>query len=235
MKEFIKTKLSESLVFEVIDNIIDEEYPLAFDMDKFKSLTKFSQRIAYCEANLKRISSGSSRIVYMIDNEKVLKLAKNQKGLAQNSTEIDWGNDYYFEYILAHTIDSSDKDLWVEMELARKVTKENFKQIMGYTLDDLALFLKWVDFTQVRPDKRLSEMYARMINTVDDENNNYDFDFWSEDNFATKMQEFMVATKSPNGDFCRTSSYGIVHRDGKDQIVLIDFGLTGDIYGTYYS
>ena len=78
-------------------------------------------------------------------------------------------------------------------------------------------------------------MYARMINTVDDENNNYDFDFWGEDSFATKMQEFMVATKSPNGDFCRTSSYGIVHRDGKDQIVLIDFGLTGDIYGTYYS
>jgi hypothetical protein len=171
----------------------------------------------------------------MIDNEKVLKLAKNQKGLAQNSTEIDWGNDYYFEYILAHTIDSSDKDLWVEMELAKKVTKDNFKQIMGYTLDDLALFLKWVDFTQVRPNNRLSDMYARMINTVDDENNNYDFDFWGEDSFATKMQEFMVATKSPNGDFCRTSSYGIVHRDGKDQIVLIDFGLTGDIYGTYYS
>lgn len=235
MKEFIKTKLQESLVFEVINTIIDEEYPISFDMDKFKSLTKFSQRIAYCEANLKRISSGSSRIVYMIDNEKVLKLAKNQKGLAQNSTEIDWGNDYYFEYILAHTIDSSDKDLWVEMELAKKVTKENFKQIMGYTLDDLALFLKWVDFTQVRPNNRLSDMYARMINTVDDENNNYDFDFWGEDSFATKMQEFMVATKSPNGDFCRTSSYGIVHRDGKDQIVLIDFGLTGDIYGTYYS
>ena len=125
MKEFIKTKLQESLVFEVINTIIDEEYPISFDMDKFKSLTKFSQRIAYCEANLKRISSGSSRIVYMIDNEKVLKLAKNQKGLAQNSTEIDWGNDYYFEYILAHTIDSSDKDLWVEMELAKKVTKEN--------------------------------------------------------------------------------------------------------------
>jgi hypothetical protein len=235
MKEFIKTKLQESLVFEMIDNILDEEYPISFDMDKFKTLTKFSQRIAYCEANLKRISSGSSRIVYMIDNEKVLKLAKNQKGLAQNSTEIDWGNDYYFEYILAHTIDSSDKNLWVEMELAKKVTKENFKQIMGYTLDDLALFLKWVDYTQVRPNNRLSDMYARMINTVDDENNNYDFDFWGEDSFATKMQEFMVATKSPNGDFCRTSSYGIVHRDGKDQIVLIDFGLTGDIYGTYYS
>lgn len=220
---------------ELVENLLGEDYPTTFDRERFKTLRKFTERIKYCEQNLQRISSGTSRIVYKIDNEKVLKLAKNQKGLAQNQTEIDWGHDYYFEDILAHTFDNDEKALWVEMELARKVTKDSFKSILGYSLEDLAIYLKYIDFTNVRPDKNLADMYGRMIKNPEDETRVLDFDFWAEDNFATLMSEFMVNTKSPNGDFCRFSSYGLVKRHGKDQIVLIDFGLTGDVYGTYYS
>ena len=36
------------------------------------------------------ISSGSSRKVYKVSDTKVLKLAKNAKGSAQNYTEADW-------------------------------------------------------------------------------------------------------------------------------------------------
>jgi hypothetical protein len=50
-------------------------------MDEFKGLITFKDRITYCDNNLKKISSGSGRIVYMIDDIKVLKLSKNSKGL----------------------------------------------------------------------------------------------------------------------------------------------------------
>jgi hypothetical protein len=33
----------------------------------------------------------------------------------------------------------------------------------------------------------------------------------------------------------RLNSYGLVNRNGVDDIVIIDFGLTNDIYDTYYS
>jgi hypothetical protein len=42
-------------------------------MDEFKGLITFKDRITYCDNNLKKISSGSGRIVYMIDDIKVLK------------------------------------------------------------------------------------------------------------------------------------------------------------------
>jgi hypothetical protein len=44
----------------------------------------------------------------------------------------------------------------------------------------------------------------------------------------------MGNTQSDVGDFGRLNSYGLVNRNGVD-IVIIDFGLTNDIYDTYYS
>ena len=70
------------------EQFIEEDYPASFNMDEFKMLRSFNARINYCQARLKRISSGSSRIVYQIDDELVLKLARNVKGLAQNEAEV---------------------------------------------------------------------------------------------------------------------------------------------------
>ena len=71
-----------------------------FNIDIFKNLNSFSKRISYCDENIERISSGSSRIVYKINDEKVLKLAKNTKGLEQNKNEIQYRSDSYINYIL---------------------------------------------------------------------------------------------------------------------------------------
>ena len=39
----------------------------------------------------------------------------------------------------------------------------------------------------------------------------------------------------PTGDLERTNSYGLVKREGQDKIVLIDYGLTHEVYSSYYS
>ena len=61
-----------------------------FDMEYFKQLSSFRKRIDYCGKYLKRLSSGSSRIVYIVDEQKVLKIAKNTRGLEQNRAEGDY-------------------------------------------------------------------------------------------------------------------------------------------------
>ena len=56
-----------------------------------------------------------------------------------------------------------------------------------------------------------------------------------ENEFVSAIQDFMANIDAPAGDFGRLNSYGIVQRNGQDDIVLIDFGLTNDVYQTYYS
>jgi hypothetical protein len=50
------------------------------NLDNIKS---FSGKIKFADQNLSKIGSGTGRAVYDIDGTKVLKLAKNPKGVAQ--------------------------------------------------------------------------------------------------------------------------------------------------------
>ena len=233
MKKLIKKLLRESLVFtselnedafNVIEAELLEDYPNSFSIDEFKKLNSFASRIRYCEEHLKRISSGSSRIVYKIDDEKVLKLAKNKKGLAQNEVEAEYSQYYDISDITARVFDIDANNLWVEMELARRLKTSDFIKITGF---------KWKDYV------------AALHNHGEDANGrgrSYKIDvnpdiveaMW-EDEFVYEMFDFLGTYGIPSGDLKRTSSYGVVKRDGKDTIVMIDYGLTSDVYKSYYS
>jgi hypothetical protein len=122
-------KLTKKQVLEVVESmskmndiLIDEAYPESFNMESFKQLKTFAERIRYCEEHLSKIGAGSSRIVYKIDDEKVLKLAKNNKGIAQNEAEYDiFKTAYYADNLAAEVFDVDDHYLWIEMELAEKM------------------------------------------------------------------------------------------------------------------
>lgn len=219
----IKEKIKNFLILEYVDSIIDEEYPSSFDREHFKSLSSYNSRVKYCEEHLTRIASGSARIVYQIDNEKVLKLAKNKKGLAQNEIEASHSQYYDLENVLARTFDADQNDLWVEMELARKVRVADFKRIVGFDFKD----------------------YCKAIHNYDNEANNrrrYDMDIdpeilkdmW-EDEFIYDIFQYIAGYEIPAGDLMRLNSYGLVKRNGQDAIVIIDFGLDNDVYTSYYS
>lgn len=216
MKSYIKKLLRESL--------LDEDYPTSWDIEVFKKLKSFSARVKYCNEHLKRISSGSSRVVYMIDNEKVLKLAKNNKGLAQNEVEIEYGQYSDIDDIVAKIFDYDENALWVEMELARKVKASDFKRIVGFNFDDIEKAIQnyGVDTGNSKAVFRYSlpeDLVAAM---------------WEND-FMYSIFNFIGNYGVPVGDLRRLSSYGLVKRDGLDRIVLIDYGLTHDVYTSYYS
>lgn len=200
---------------------IGEDYPQSFDMEVFKSLKTFQERINYCKNRLARIAAGSSRIVFKIDEEKVLKLAKNTKGIAQNETEIDRGSDSYFSYILARVFDSHPEGLWVEMELAKKITASEFKRITGFDVNTVGHYLR--NFEMENRGKRPIFYIDKKIESQLDA-----------DEFVQSLREFVAGTDAMAADLGVISSYGLVHREGSDSIVLIDFGITRDIYATHY-
>ena len=86
MKDYIRKLLREALELE------EAVYPESFDLETFKKIPTFKGRTQYVAERLPKLGAGSSRIVYKIDDGTVLKLAKNQKGLAQNNLEIEYSN-----------------------------------------------------------------------------------------------------------------------------------------------
>ena len=223
--KIIKKLLKESLVYEILETMLDEEYPTSWNPEEFKTLTSFAARINYCQQHLKRISSGSSRIVYMIDNEKVLKLAKNQRGLAQNEVEISAGNDFYLTNIVAEVFSYDKNDLWLEMELARKLSPKSFETITGISWD---LFTMGLQKVYADGSPKSQRVWSPRID------DNSMTKLWDTELFSN-VCDYMMSYKLPVGDLCKINSYGIVKREGQNDIVMIDYGLSYSVYDSFYS
>jgi hypothetical protein len=56
-------------------------------LKNIEHLETYQARKTYAEKNLEHLSSGSSRIVYLTPNKTIIKMAKNDKGIAQNKAE----------------------------------------------------------------------------------------------------------------------------------------------------
>lgn len=205
------------IIKEEFEQFLDEEYPSSFNMDYFKSLNSFNKRILYCEEHLRRISSGSSRIVYQIDDEKVLKLSKNQKGIAQNEVEISFSEDSYINYLFAKVHDYHDDYLWLEMELCKKITFGRFEQLTGVKFRD---FKDIINYEASLNNGRFKRSKPELS-----------YDYW-ENEFVVGIIDYFKNYNIPHGDLIRISSYG---ENKNGEVVLVDFGLDQDTFDTHYS
>lgn len=235
-RKFIFT---ESQIKHIIKENMNNElanYPQSFNMDTFKSLNSYNKKIKYCNDNLQRIASGSSRIAYKIDDATVLKLAKNQKGIAQNEAETQYRDDMYAPNIFAEVYDNDENFYWIEMQLAKKAKPSDFKRLTGY---DFKTFQNFVTYSaqQYLPRRSygfsIPSEYEQLFDSEEFQNNvwdNYDSIFYKVNEYLTNYQI------EKYGDVQRISSWGIViDTDGTENLVLVDYGLTDDIFNQYYS
>ena len=76
--------------------------------------------IYYCREMLgEPIGNGSSRIVFQIDDETVLKLAKNNAGIAQNMEEIKIGLNSGLEFVPKVFNGSDEKNFKTRLRVLR--------------------------------------------------------------------------------------------------------------------
>jgi hypothetical protein len=210
--------------YTISEDVIIEDYPKDFDIELFSTLRSFSARVKYCEKYLNRISSGSSRIVYKIDETKVLKLAKNNKGLAQNEVEIELSNYSDLEGVVAKVFNYDENNLWLEMELAKKINNNDFKRIIGYNFIDFTKFIYNVAVdANITRNRYKHDLPSEIADAM-----------WEDINI-TSIVDYMVNYDIPPGDLMRLSSYGAIKRGGNEDIVIIDYGLTKDVYASHYA
>lgn len=205
------------------DYLQEMAYPKSFNMEEFKTIPSFKKRLEYANTHLKKIASGSARTIFQIDDEKVLKLAKNKKGIAQNEVE----TDLYLQNfdILARVFDFDDDNYtWLEMELAKKTTKGRFKKLLGFTVEDVWNYLFNLRIQYNLKGKTRFDSIKELPDGLDEQ------PFIQELMDVVMSYDFIVP-----GDFGRISTYGEVDRNGEPQIVIIDFGLTNGVYDNFYS
>jgi hypothetical protein len=206
---------------------MNTEMPTSFNVEYFKTINNFSKRIKYCDQTLRRLGSGSARTVYMINDNIVLKLAKNTKGIQQNSVEAQYENEWYFDNIITKIYETTEDNQWVISEFAKKLTPNRFKELTDIDFKKFDQYLQ-LKYGQNNGRTVNDKDYLRFMTPEE-------IELFGKSEFVNSVLEFMFSSGSPAGDFGRLSSYGEVRRiDGEDRVVLVDYGLDDDVYNSYY-
>jgi hypothetical protein len=191
-------------------------------LPEFLKINSYAGRIRYANQNLERIGGGTGRIVYNIDDEKVLKLAKNARGVAQNEAEEN-SSDYYSNSIVAEVFDYDENYIWLISEQAKKVTEKRIKEVTGIpSLHDLFIFLSNTKDKNNGKEESLNQSKEME-------------EFFWENEFVVDLFNFIAGYNQSVGDMGKPSSYGEVVRNGEHLIVLTDYGLNDEVYNKYYN
>jgi hypothetical protein len=183
--------------------------------DPLKDIEKaehYNERKEIAEKAFKHISSGSSRITYLTKDNTVIKLAKNDKGLAQNEAEAT--ADIKSKY-LNSTIKHAKNYSWIEVPYAEKITEKQFEEMTDLTFEDFGEAIKYG---------------LKKVSGNSGKEKPKNFKEVSESEIYKEVKRIGEKLKLLPGDLARISSFG--SKDGHP--IIIDAGLTVNIYDTYY-
>lgn len=197
--------------------LIESPLPDDWDGDIFDERISFAKRINYAKERAAKVGAGSSRVAFVIPyqgRQTVLKIAKNVKGMAQNSAEVDMFNDYYLTglEITIPMIDYDEKNsspTWIHTEFAQKAKPSDFVKACGASLDVLiASALYGCGKTRINPGK------------IDEENE-----------LLTSLIDLIGNFDIPHADFNRIANWGI----WQGSPVILDLGLSSEVLADHYT
>lgn len=235
MQEFEKNYMMKKIIVSEKQKafLLNEDFPSSWNWADFKMLTSFAARKKYCETHLTRLKQGSSRITYKVDNETVLKLAFNAKGIAQNEVEADYSlHDWYSNVLTNINADLQDlNDRYVVAEFAHNINNSFWQNYFGFP------FEYWVDYLKKYKYQENPSKYKGFDKNMD----NIPFEFREIIRNDTESFFYQVIDMCNNfsfretiEDFCRIGSYGYVVRDNEKHIVIRDYGFNEQVYEDFY-
>lgn len=176
-------------------------------LKNLEELETYNARKEYAEKNLKHLSSGSSRIVYLTPEKTVVKMAKNDKGVAQNEVEC---NPKMKSKFLNEIISCAKDNSWLETHYLDKITAKEFEKMTGLEFEQFG--------DAVRYGLKSADSKPKGFSDVE------------ESDIYKEMKRIGEKFKLLPGDIARISSWGTKH----GRPILIDAGLTEDVFDTFY-
>lgn len=214
-----------------------DEMPLPSDWDpaQYQKGTTFKSRLAYALERAKKLGTGSSRVATIIEYQgrpTVLKIAKNQKGLAQNGVEADILSDNYAKQmgILIPIIDydthNRTEPTWIHTELAQKVSEQKLCAVIKcFNLQQL-INLAWAITGKI---KHMGTYQSYVDYWRRNGKSEEDINTLSE--YANALAELNTSYDVELGDFARAANWGMYQ--GKP--VVIDVGFNSNVKSQYYT
>ena len=200
-----------------------------FNLQTLSSIKSFAGRLKYCKQMLgPSFGSGSSRIIFEIDDEKVLKLAKNKEGVAQNEFEEQTSR---YGSMVVHVFDCDDNYMWLVEENCVPAKEEDFERLIGLPFETYCDLIRFY-YNRYCRNGRQTYLFTMSTDEADAlVDKLYDEDDYG---FVPRIFNLMGDYQLPFGDLTRISTYGMVMRDGSPELVVIDSGLSEEILNTYY-
>lgn len=130
--------LNIGIYMKIIEILSEAPLPDEWDKQVYTPQTSYKKRIEYAVARAQKLGKGSSRTAFTITFEgrpTVLKVAHNQKGMAQNEAEAEVLSDGYLSGlgILIPIIDYDEEHqqpIWIHTEQAQKASQKQLCDIM---------------------------------------------------------------------------------------------------------
>lgn len=216
------------------EEVLDEmPLPVGWDPAQMQQQgTSFKSRLAYALERAKKIGAGSSRVAMTIDYQgrpTVLKVAKNAKGLAQNSVEADILSDGYGSQIgiMIPIIDYDEQHrepLWLHTELAQKANEQQLCRLMK--CDSL---MQLVRFGNTIAGKYRGQTAQQFIDDmINDGKSEQDVEICTD--YANKLADLANSFDVELADFARPANWGIYNGNP----VVIDVGFNSNVMNQYY-
>lgn len=176
-------------------------------LKEISSLKDFEDRVELADENFDKLGEGSSRTIFQISDSLVLKVAHNDKGLAQNEAEMSLKSPCINNVLVADT-----EAKWIIVRFTETMTEDDFKEATGISFKS---FMKALYF------KHNNEIHDGMPD---------DYEDICKHPFFKCISRTAIEHDLQIGDVAKASSWGLM--DGKP--LLRDFGLTKDVFIDYY-
>ena len=228
-----KHRGEDAYVWEATEVIDEMPLPADWDPQQMRQQgTTFKSRLQYALDRAKKLGTGSSRVATIIEYEgrpTVLKIAKNQKGLAQNSVEADILSDGYASQlgILIPLIDYDEQNRepsWIHTEMATKASDKQLANLMG--VDDLNSLVqlgnaiagksRFFTYQGLTDSMRKRGKTEEQIETATE--------------YANILADLTNSFDVELGDFARAANWGIY----KGKPVIVDVGFNSNVLNQYY-
>lgn len=166
------------------------------------------------------IGIGSCRTVFndIEDENIVIKIASNAIGIIQNRLEYKLSNsNKYYNTILPIVYSISEDGTILYSEKCRQCVEDDISNILKISLNDFCL-ITTVIYQNIYNNELILKLRSNNLRKI------------QQDKYFKALKSILVKYNLCEGDLQDLKNIGIVERDGKEQLVLIDYGLTVENY-----
>lgn len=218
VRNLIREAMESGFSVQDLNNALTNDIQGVKDSSDYKDKINyfFENGYKYCVKMLgEPIGKGSARFVFQIDDTRVLKLATNMKGVAQNKSEVMVYQQAPNKTFMPIVYNDSDMEnyFYIISEYVLPAEEKDFEMVLGvpfYTL--VEIFSNYYRGDEIEKYEEYLPKIHQLLQ------------------YFTEMSKIGVNTH----DWFNLENWGVTKRHGKAIMVTLDNGLTNNVANNFY-